>query len=445
MFIPTLLANSQQDIATLKRLVLKQQVQLAEQSREIHNLQKKMARLTNTTVYRQPRNLQTNKTYRHTYAKKRKIAPVNMASNNAYQDDVLFHNVTHASFITAGKPMDLRIYGQVNQAALYSDDGEQRDLFFVSNNNSIPRLNIRGEIKPNNDIEVGGQIELGFKVNSSDEVSQDDHSPSSSIDMRRVEVFVFSKYLGKLWLGKGSTASDNTAEVDLSGTDVIGYASVSDMGGGLYFRTPHSREYTNNPQVYEIFNDLDGFGRRSRVRYDTPRIYGFSLSTSAIEDNNQDVALTYKQNVKGTKIAGAVAYTSPNELQNNDGNVLARGNILDGSISLLLDNGLNGTIAGGKLKSDITGRKDTKFYYVKLGYQKKFFPIGKTALSADMGEYKALSQNSDVGRTYAADIVQNIVNWNLAIYAGYRKFKLSRRDARFNDIDIAATGAIFKF
>jgi hypothetical protein len=93
----------------------------------------------------------------------------------------------------------------------------------------------------------------------------------------------------------------------------------------------------------------------------------------------------------------------------------------------------------------MTGRKDTTFYYVKLGYQKKFFPIGKTALSADIGEYKALSQNSDVGRTYAADIVQNIVNWNLAIYAGYRKFKLSRRDARFNDIDIAATGAIFKF
>ena len=40
-----------------------------------------------------------------------------------------------------------------------------------------------------------------------------------------------------IWLGKGSSATDNVAEYDLSGIDVIMYAGVADIIGGLRCRS----------------------------------------------------------------------------------------------------------------------------------------------------------------------------------------------------------------
>ena len=76
------------------------------------------------------------------------------------------------------------------------------------------------QMKPSADWTMGSHLQLGFDLNSANAVSQTRQSIPSSIDIRRAEVYVSSKYLGTLFLGKGETASDDTAlstQVFLSG------------------------------------------------------------------------------------------------------------------------------------------------------------------------------------------------------------------------------------
>jgi hypothetical protein len=66
---------------------------------------------------------------------------------------------------------------------------------------------------------------------------------------RHVDLWVDTPAFGKFSLGYGSTASDGTSEMDLSGTGVIGYSSIADMAGGQLFydkRTGPGIRYTDN-------------------------------------------------------------------------------------------------------------------------------------------------------------------------------------------------------
>ncbi|MCK4870528.1 MAG: hypothetical protein KAS93_05395 [Gammaproteobacteria bacterium] len=401
--------------SNLRKLVLQQQKQLALQAKEIKQLQQEMHTVKTT---RQQRVIIYKRPTTPKHSKKR----TDLFKLKVNKKLVKFH-----------------VKGQFNQAMIYSNDSRQNKLFFTTNENSVSRVNIGADIHPSDKITVGGHVELGLKLNSSSAVTQNDPTPPSSIDMRKIEVFVKTKHLGNLWLGKGSTATDNTSEIDLSGTTVAAYSPVNYIGGGLYFRTPGSDVYTNNPQVNDAFDNLDGFSRKSRIGYDTPKFHGAWVSASAMENNSADVALKIKQNFHNIKFAGAIGQTTKQTI--ND----VRGNVTDGSFSVLLPNGLNGTVAAGYVNAIAASRKDPNYYYVKLGLLRKYFHLGKTAVSLDYGKYSNFDQNNDIGKTYGADIVQYLEGWNLAIYAGYRKFMLTRTSASFKNINIVLAGAIFKF
>jgi len=182
--------------------------------------------------------------------------------------------------------------------------------------------------------------------NESSEVSQDDESPGEFTDLRWAEVSLHSKTWGKLSLGKGDTASNNSAEVDLSQTDVIQYSNFASIMGGMKFRDKNDN--LTSITVSDAFDNLDGLSRKNRVRYDTPTYAGFGFSTSVIEDQRYDAALTWGGKGYGLKAAGALAFADPNE---DDA-----GNQYDGSFSLLHENsGLNFTLSAGVLELDNQG------------------------------------------------------------------------------------------
>ncbi|MBU0455878.1 MAG: porin [Pseudomonadota bacterium] len=350
---------------------------------------------------------------------------------------------SHTSALTFGpffnNQLKFFFYGQFNQAVLYANDQHVRNVFFTTNDSFPSLVGVSGEIQPNKDFTIGARVELGLEVNASGAMTQDDHTPSDSLDKRRVEMYFQSKQWGKFWIGKGSTASDNSAESDLSGTDMVMYAGIADLGGELYFRTPHVHAYSENPQVEDVFNDLDGLGREKRIRYDTPQFHGFSLSTSAIKHNEGDVALTYNKKMDSMTVLGAVAYTSPSEL--ND----AVGNIIDGSISVLLHNGLSGTFSTGKLNAHRPGRDNPHYSYCKLGYQRAFWTVGKTFLSVDYERSKHYAQNNDVGKAYGVAVVQKVNSWHTSFYIQYRRFMLDRSNENFDHIDAAVIGVFLQF
>ena len=341
---------------------------------------------------------------------------------------------------TGQDKIKLLFYGQVNRAILYSNDGDKGYWYFVDNDNSSTRIGFLGSANPIKDFNIGTRIEVEFQTNDSNKVSQRNQNNVGDNNFRRrhFDIFVRSKRFGKLSLGYGSTASDNTAEVDLSGTAVVGYSSVGDMAGGQFFFDNDTNSLSNTT-INDVFANFDGIGRDDRLRYDTPNFYGFMISGSVVSGDAADVALRYSAKLGDFKLAAAAAYADPAGTSDTDDNLFT------GSVSVLHSSGFNLTFAAAAQELKVSGRDDQTFYYGKLGYQRKFFSIGTTAMSVDYSRNDNLDQNDDKAISAGFQFVQNIDSWGTEYYLGYRYHSLDRKGADFKDINAMMTGLRVKF
>ena len=246
-----------------------------------------------------------------------------------------------------------------------------------------------------------------------------------------------SKRFGKLSLGKGDSASNNSAEVDLSKVDVIAYASVADIAGGILFREKNGDDTLTNVSVSDAFKDLDGLSRRNRVRYDTPTFSGFHLATSAISNQRYDGSLWWSGQGYGFKAAGAVAVAYPNQ-DNTDLQY-------DGSFSLLHEaTGLNLTLSAGLQERDNQG--DASNFYTKVGWLTRFFSFGETAFGVDFTRSMNLPTGTDDGFSVGAAAVQQFEDYGTELYVQYRIYSLDRgADPNVQDINVGTIGARVKF
>lgn len=340
--------------------------------------------------------------------------------------------------VTSGQErVKLAISGQVNRAVNMVDDGKNTKAYFVDNDVSNSRVRFVGTAKATDDLTIGSKIELAIAPNESSDVSQGNEESGDFFDQRWAEVSLDSKRFGKLSLGKGDTASNNSAEVDLSRTDVVQYASVADIAGGIQFRQKNGDDTLTGVSVSDAFKDLDGLSRKSRVRYDTPTFYGFHLATSTVSDQRYDGSLWWGGQGYGFKAAGAVAVAYPNE-DNTDLQY-------DGSFSLLHEaTGLNVTLSAGLQERDNQG--DAENTYVKLGWLTRFFSFGETAFGVDYTRSLNLPTGRDDGFSVGAAAVQQFEDYGTELYLQYRIYSLDRDgDPNVQDINVGTIGARVKF
>jgi hypothetical protein len=336
--------------------------------------------------------------------------------------------------------VSVKLYGQVNRGALYADDGDKGRWYFVDNDNSSTRVGLIGSANPTADVSLGTRFEVEFQSNSSNEVSQldDNGVGDNNFKQRHFDIFLDSERFGKLSLGQGSTASNSTAEVDLSGTDVVGYSSIADMAGGIYFydKTLNSLSST---QIKNVFDNMDGLGRDDRLRYDSPNFHGLAASASVISGNAVDLALRYSAEIGETKVAAAAAYSDP------AGNSNTIDSTVDGSVSFLHGSGFSGTLAVGSQDKKVSGEDDGSFFYAKLGYRHGFFSIGETALAMDYAINEDIAQNGDEADSIGLLAVQYIDNWATEYYLGFRYHNLDRNNTDYDSISAVLTGFRVKF
>ncbi len=345
--------------------------------------------------------------------------------------ETMSSNRAPAAVSSGNDKIRVSVSGHVNRALLVVDDGTETDLYHVDNDSSSTRLRVIGEGDVSPELTVGTAIELQLESNSSFSVSQDNESASGdSVSDRRLEVYFDHDRLGKLWMGKGWTASEDSSEMDLSGTALVGYSSTADIAGGIKFRNG-AGSLTDNT-VGDTFINLDGLGRRNRLRYDTPSMAGVKLAASAVEDSAWDTALTYAADYAPGTLAAAVAYS---DQQNNSGQV-------NGSASFLHNSGVSVTLAAGERDS---GDQDPNFVYGKLGYQNQWFNSGTTALSADYHVTNHAADRGDKGKSVGVQMVQNVDNWATELYVGYRNYDLERAGDNLDDADALIAGARIKF
>ncbi len=338
------------------------------------------------------------------------------------------------------------VYGQINKGFLVYDDGGGA-LFYplVDNSNSSTRFGARAGAPVEGDFRFGANFEFEwtpYATSTVNRANRDD--PDFAMDqttlLRKFEAWVESPTYGKLSVGQGSMASDSTAEVDLSGTDVVAYSLVGDLAGGQFLRTGGA---SSTVQVKDAFGNLDGLSRLMRARYDTPSFAGFSAAASlgtkivrdVVGDTNWDVTLRYAQRLGDFKVQGAVAYSRAGD---NDQDRA------DGSLSVRHASGWNGTFAAGWETSESTSA-DAGFLYGKLGYAARILDAGETAFSVDHYRGQDFAADGSDSQSFGAAVVQRLDHYGTELFVGARLYDYSQPGDHFENGWGILTGARIRF
>jgi len=339
----------------------------------------------------------------------------------------------------AAADVKVKVYGQVNRALLWADDGDESTTYFVDNSNSSTRFGIDAKASIEGGMTVGGKFEAEFQSSASTDVNQNEQKTDATMKERHMDVWLEGAF-GKLSIGQGNTASNETSEVDLSGTAVIAYSDVKQFAGGLSFFNDDTESLEGSPKIKDVFSNLDGLSRDDRVRYDTPTFAGFTASASVVAQEAWDAALRYAGEFGGTKIAAAVAYADFGDQKPTvDGEV-------NGSASVLLPFGLSLTGAAGQQSLDDPSREDDPtFWYGKVAYAAKLLFAGSTTFGADYSVTNDMKKDGDEATTWAAFVVQRLDNYNTELYAGYRSHALDRAGVDYADVTGLMGGARIKF
>ena len=339
--------------------------------------------------------------------------------------------------VTSGsEKVKLSISGQVNRGLLYADDGTQSDVHHVDNDASSTRIRFIGEAKPNEELTVGAAMEVQFESNSTANVSQTGVGGTDNFTQRRLEIYFDHMDYGKLWVGQGWTATEGTSEMDLSGTDLAGYSDTDILAGGTLFRT--STGALSATSVKSVLTNLDGLGRDDRLRYDTPKFFGFMGSVGIAQGDKSNAALRYSNAFGGTKVVGAIAYAQTQGTTFDEQ--------VNGSASILLANGLNFTVGAGSTEAIAAGRNDASFYYGKLGFKTNgISSAGQTAFSVDYHNTEDLAMNGDEAESFGLQAVQKVNDWGTEFYVGLRQYSLDRPGVNYHDVTGILAGARVKF
>lgn len=334
--------------------------------------------------------------------------------------------------------IELSLSGHVNRMVTVANDGDDTKILNVDNDSSASRVRFVGKGRVTDDFSVGTVIEVQLESNSSAEVSQiNEDTGSASFTDRKVELVFASERYGTVSLGQGDTASNGTAEVDLSGTTVIGYSGIEDMAGGLLFFDNDAGQLSD-VTIGDVFSNFDGLSRRDRIRYDTPKYQGFQLSADLVSDERWSSAVRWSGDFGGVKAAAAAGYSDPGS---DSGDY-----IVDGSGSLLHKaSGLNLTLSGGT--AERSNGDDPFNLYGKVGWLADLTELGPTAFGLDYTYSENNIIEDDKGTSIGFQAVQNLSDFGTEIYAGFRwyDYDAERADLDPDSITVFSVGSRVKF
>jgi hypothetical protein len=329
----------------------------------------------------------------------------------------------------------LTLTGSINRAVTFADDGFNTDTIHVDNGGNSSRIRLVGQAKLSDEWTAGTDLELEAVSGSSRNTGFGTDGNGFAFNERKIEVWVESKTLGRLWIGQGDASSNVSSEVDLSGTgSVIGYSDVGATFGGIAFRNKATR--ANGPTINAAFNNFDGLNRDDRIRYDTPEFQGFRASTSFLEGGATDVTLRYNGKVGTTTLAGAIAYANADSRNDFTDQV-------SGSFAVRLENGFNVAVAAGTREQN--NRVDSNFWYAKAGYIGKLNSLGSTSLLVDYYNQDDLVADGNQSKAIGAAVFQTVDAISTDFYAGIRNHMFESRTANFKDVFAIQTGARLRF
>jgi predicted porin len=378
------------------------------------------------------------------------------------------------------RKVSLTVYGQVNQAMLFWNDGNESNSYVVDNNAGRTRFGFRGSAKINSEWSAGYLLEIGVRYASSanrNQLSTGAGGDTGTFDIRHSAWYLDSTRLGRVWVGQSSTATDGITEINLSNAGTNAGPDMFAAWGADGFRLRRAGSTGQGGLSANTWANLAsssttavGEGDRNNViRYVAPVFAGFTVSAAYGEDDMWDVALRYAGEFNGIRLAAGIGYREISDINNGDGmggcaNIGTATNSsvdcnqlgLSGSI-MHVPTGLYAAYGYGR---DEDNNRDVLFgvdvkdtsdnHYIQAGLQRNFFGIGNTVL---YGEYYTGSfgaalnaggirandlgggariANSEVD-VWGLGFVQSIDAAAMDLYIGYRSYSA--------DIKASATGS----
>lgn len=337
-----------------------------------------------------------------------------------------------AAATASAQNFDYKLSGHVNRILTHVDDRVQSRTFHADNVNSQTRLRFTGTSEFSPGWTAGINWEVGYTSNPSSGISMTRRSIDATFNERHAEVFLRSAW-GKISAGQGDGAANGGTEVDLSGTTVIQYAGVTDIGGGFAFRD--GADF--GPTIGSSIGNLDFESRYDRLRYDSPKLGPVMLSGSygtKGQDDVYELAAALETRIGDGKLATTLGWS-----QRQRGGASGDDETVGGSASWLHDSGINLTLAASSNDDDDPASPRRKFAYAKLGYK-----TGKHAVSVDHGRGSDFALAGDDADAYGVGYVYAAQKW-LDLYAGAKLHRLDRRGVDFDNVRFLTTGARLRF
>jgi hypothetical protein len=347
-----------------------------------------------------------------------------------------------AQEFTAASGATAKFYGQFNLGYLSYDDGQSTTSRLVDNANSNSRVGFWLEFPFQNDTELKFNAETAVGFFQSNRLTEAGVESSDWFDwdesyIRKFELSYVTPY-GTFWAGQGSMATDGVAEVDFSGTTVIGYSDYGAVAGGFAFREADGT--LSSVTVGKVFTNLEG-SRRFRLRYDTPDFNGFTLSIAGGDDvivssekTYYDVAARYSGKFGEVKVGGALGYNVTEETGKDDVKNLT------GSVAVLHEpTGINGALSIGSVTDG------GEYYYVKAGWIGDLVAVGSTAFAVEYFDSNEIGVTDGGGTSWGLMAVQKIDDYDSEIFLGYREYELTATSVEYQDSSSVFVGGRWKF
>ena len=368
--------------------------------------------------------------------------------------------------------VSLEVSGHINEAIVYWDDGVNSGARVVTSNYSRSRFRFKGSAKINAEWSAGFLLEIGARQTGNSGSTKQDARAVQGLDVRHEALYIDSKRLGRIWLGHTSDANDGIIDICLGCT--ITSSPESGLGWYGYFAT--SGNANTGVSFFDLgIGDTGHYGgRRNVLRYISPVVAGFTLSSSWGDANDGDyrngpplqehgyiwdIALRYANEFNGVRLAAGVGYT---DREYNDTSSWA------GSASIA--HVATGLYIQGAFSHKDRVIADDDMWSVQVGLGRKFSPLGKTTFwvqyqeydnGANSGTSQNVGANNPVNWTgSSAQIISFGINqkidaaamelyltyWNVqADVDGFGETGATPADLSINDLNIVMAGARIRF